>query len=115
MSMAKAAAVPVLGPESRDKEARMRSMLDAAVALFAEDGYAAVSTRRIAEVAGCSETLLFRYFGGKRGLLLAICNDLMVPHGTRPDPDDFASLKDFLEAQLLWVFENEGREGRASR
>lgn len=65
-----------LGPASRDREARMRAMTEAAVDLFSEEGYGAVSTRRIAERAGCSETLLFRYFGDKRGLLLTICNNL---------------------------------------
>jgi AcrR family transcriptional regulator len=50
----------------------MRALVDAAVTLFAEEGYGPVSTRRIAKLAGCSETLLFRYFGGKKGLLRAI-------------------------------------------
>lgn len=82
----------------------MRAMLDAAVTLFSEEGYASVSTRRIAEVAGCSETLLFRYFGGKRGLLLAICNELIDEPTYRPEPADFIGLRDFLENYFLFVF-----------
>lgn len=83
-------------------------MLDAAVSLFSEEGYASVSTRRIAEVAGCSETLLFRYFGGKRGLLLAICNDLSDLREetvTRPDPANFAGLRDYLEYYFRYIFQ----------
>src|SRR5689334_15503506 len=100
------ATTTLLGPESRDKEARMRAMIDSAVELFADEGYSAVSTRRIAEAAGCSETLLFRYFGGKRGLLLAICQDLGVPGASpRPAPTDFQDVAEYLEAYLLRMFD----------
>lgn len=79
----------------------MRAMTDAAVALFSEEGYSGVSTRRIAERAGCSETLLFRYFGDKRGLLMAICNGLTGeggPERTAPQAED---VREFLERYLL--------------
>ena len=90
-----------LGPSSRDKEARMQVMIDAAVALFSEEGYSAVSTRRIAERAGCSETLLFRYFGDKRGLLMAICNSLRgneIQDDLLPEIHD---VRDFIEQYLI--------------
>lgn len=108
--VATASSAPALGPESRDKEARMRAMLDAAVALFSEEGYAAVSTRRIAEVAGCSETLLFRYFGGKRGLLLAICNELTHDPGRRPDPRATGSLREYLEQYFEFILDTLGSQ-----
>lgn len=54
-----------------DKEGRQRALLDAATATFARHGYAAATTREIADMAGCSEGLIHRYFGGKHGLLLA--------------------------------------------
>ena len=44
-----------LGPSSRDKEARMQAMIDAAVALFSEEGYSAVST-----LSNCRTCGLFR-------------------------------------------------------
>jgi TetR/AcrR family transcriptional regulator, regulator of cefoperazone and chloramphenicol sensitivity len=94
-----------LSPSSRDKEARMRAMTDAAVALFSEEGYAAVTTRRIAERAGCSETLLFRYFGDKHGLLLAVCNGLWDQRAdqraARINLPDFPTLHEFLEYYFL--------------
>jgi AcrR family transcriptional regulator len=55
-------------PGKRDKEKRQRSLIDAANAVFAEHGYDAATTRAVAERAGCSEGLIHRYFGGKRGL-----------------------------------------------
>lgn len=91
-----------LNPSSRNKEARMRAMTDAAVALFSEEGYAAVSTRRIAERAGCSETLLFRYFGDKHGLLMAVCNGLWDEGRPERRPaSEFQTLQEYLEYYLL--------------
>jgi len=40
--------------------------------LFAEDGYNAVSTSKVARKAGVSEGLVFRHFKSKEGLLNAI-------------------------------------------
>lgn len=55
-----------------DRSLREKSLLEAALAVFAERGYAAATTREIAERAGCAEALISRYFGGKRGLLSAV-------------------------------------------
>ena len=92
----------------------MRAMTDAAVALFSEEGYSAVSTRRIAERAGCSETLLFRYFGDKRGLLMAICNDLRDgAGGVRRPIEDSQDPREFIEQYLLESFEHFKRQAPA--
>jgi AcrR family transcriptional regulator len=45
-----------------------RLLLDAARDLFTTQGFGGTSTREIAERAGVSETLMFRYFGSKVGL-----------------------------------------------
>jgi AcrR family transcriptional regulator len=45
-----------------------RLLLEAARDLFSSQGYSGTSTREIAERAGVSETLMFRYFGSKVGL-----------------------------------------------
>lgn len=86
----------------------MQTITRAAVELFSEEGYAAVSTRRIAERAGCSETLLFRYFRDKRGLLMAICRDLRVGDGrdVRPPREEFVGVEEFLERYLVGRFAN---------
>ncbi len=55
----------------QDKDLRQKALIEAAEAVFAEHGYDAATTRAVAERAGCSEGLIHRYFGGKRGLLMA--------------------------------------------
>lgn len=47
-------------------------ILDAAAALFAERGYAATTTRAIADAAGVNEVTLFRRFENKLGVLKAL-------------------------------------------
>jgi AcrR family transcriptional regulator len=45
-----------------------RLLLESAKDLFSRQGYSTTSTREIADHAGVSETLMFRYFGSKAGL-----------------------------------------------
>jgi AcrR family transcriptional regulator len=59
-----------------------RLLLDAARELFARQDYRSTTTREIAEVAGVSEYLLFRYFGSKAGLFREA---LVVPFTTFVD------------------------------
>ena len=46
-------------------------LLKAAVKLFADNGYMAVSNAQIARVAGVNPSLISYHFGNKRGLYLA--------------------------------------------
>ncbi len=55
-----------------DKKERL---IATALMLFANDGYNAVSTSRIAKQAGVSEGLIFRHFENKKGLLNAIMQE----------------------------------------
>ena len=55
---------------------KKESILHAALELFANDGYNATPTSRIAKQAGVSEGLIFRHFGSKKGLLEAIMEDV---------------------------------------
>lgn len=57
---------------SRDVERTRESLIKAAIAVFATDGYVGASTREIAKVAGVSEVTLFRYFQNKERLLTAV-------------------------------------------
>ena len=54
-------------------------LLNAAESLFAENGYAATSVRRIADQAGVNPALIHYYFGNKRGLLLAVMDRTLLP------------------------------------
>lgn len=59
---------------SDGQEARCR-LLDAALALFAENGFAKTSTREIARVAKANIASISYYFGDKQGLYRAVFND----------------------------------------
>jgi AcrR family transcriptional regulator len=52
------------------------SILLAALELFANEGYAATPTSKIAKEAGVSEGLIFRHFGSKQGLLDALMKEV---------------------------------------
>ena len=91
-------------PGKHDKERRQRSLIEAANAVFAEHGYDAATTREVAERAGCSEGLIHRYFGGKRGLLLAVMESKAgeVLEGLRSALPDRDNVHDDIEQVLLW-------------
>jgi len=96
--------VTPLEPGKRDKERRQRSLIEAATTVFAEHGYDAATTREVAERAGCSEGLIHRYFGGKRGLLLAVMESKAaeVLEGLRSALPDRDSVAEDIEQVLLW-------------
>ncbi len=51
---------------------KQEKIVQAALRLFAENGYNATATSKVAKEAGVSEGLIFRHFGSKEGLLKAI-------------------------------------------
>ena len=65
-------AVPSSYKRKRNRAVRERALVLAAGKLFSSRGYEAATTREIAELAGCAEGLIHRYFNGKAGLLLAL-------------------------------------------
>lgn len=58
-------------PRSESRAARRRQILDAAVRIFAEEGFFAARTRDIAAAAGVAEGTIYLYFDGKDDLLLS--------------------------------------------
>ncbi len=60
-------------PTRREQaEARKQQIVDAALNLFAQHGFAATSTKRIAQEVGVTEGLIFHYFQNKGELLMAV-------------------------------------------
>lgn len=51
---------------------KQEQILETALTLFAQQGFASTSTSKIAKAAGVSEGLIFRHFQNKDGLLAAI-------------------------------------------
>lgn len=66
-------------PPSEDNGARRETLLDAAVALFAERGQAATTQRAIARRAGVTPALSNYYFGRQEALLAAIVEERIAP------------------------------------
>lgn len=56
----------------RDPEATRRRILAAATREFSAEGYGGARGARIASQAGCSERMVYYYFGSKRGLFRAV-------------------------------------------
>lgn len=56
---------------------KKENILKAALELFANEGYNATSTSKIAKLAGVSEGLIFRHFENKKGLLDALYAEML--------------------------------------
>ncbi|MEW6169702.1 MAG: TetR/AcrR family transcriptional regulator [Pseudomonadota bacterium] len=61
-----------LGTRKVPRDERMEHMLQVAAQVFAARGYHGASMAEIARVAGISKPLLYRYYGSKDGLYLAL-------------------------------------------
>src|SRR5215475_3084148 len=55
-----------------DNDERRKSIVAAAVPLFARNGFAGTTTRELAEAASISEALLFKHFPNKEALYSAM-------------------------------------------
>lgn len=97
-------------------EERREAIVDAAVPLFAERGFDAVTTRDIAAAAGVSEALLYRHFGGKKEIYEAI-QGACVNQASEPVerlmrmPNDTATLVTCIFA-LMWKIQRGPSEQR---
>ena len=67
------------GAERRSPEETRAVILEAARDVFTQQGYARATTRRIASAAGISEVTLFRHFGSKHNLFLAMLDSFAAP------------------------------------
>ncbi len=63
---------------SRTNSSTRQRLIDAALELFTSQGVTETTTRQIAELAQVNEVTLFRQFGNKQGLLLAVIEDSAV-------------------------------------
>jgi TetR/AcrR family transcriptional regulator, regulator of cefoperazone and chloramphenicol sensitivity len=104
-------------PQRSDGEQSRERVLHAALALFAEQGYAKTSTREIAEAAGANLAAISYYFGDKAGLYRAAYTEPM-PCAPVEQIDRFGdqtlSLKDALRG-LYVSFLTPLRQGDTAR
>ena len=78
--------VPAVDPPDAARqtlvEQRSRQLLDAAARLMERDGSEAVSMQALAAEAGVSVGLIYRYFGSKDDILLAVITDVLAAFAT---------------------------------
>ena len=65
-------------PRQRRKETRPQELLEAALALFVEKGYAATRTEEVAQHAGVSKGTLYLYYPSKEELFKAVVRHNVV-------------------------------------
>ncbi|GAB3894794.1 TetR/AcrR family transcriptional regulator [Kibdelosporangium lantanae] len=66
------------GESAGERDSR-QDLLEAAASLFIANGYAATSTRAIAEAAGLRQASLYHYFGGKDEILATLLEATVRP------------------------------------
>lgn len=67
-----------LAPRQRRKDARPQELLDAALALFVDKGFAATRAEEVAARAGVSKGTLYRYYPSKEELFKAVVRNCLV-------------------------------------
>lgn len=71
------------GPRRRLPAAQRRQVIVAAArALFVQQGYEQTTTRMIAEAAGVTDAMIYRHFGSKHDLLLALVEEMTSEFAT---------------------------------
>lgn len=85
--------------------------MHAASRLFTTEGYEALSMRRVAQEAGCSQMAMYRHFANKEALVQHICAELYTQFATRvnaeigAEQDARTKLKRFIRAVLHFAEE----------
>lgn len=110
---------PAAGDRQRDADRSRRLILDAAVAEFAEKGFAGARVSEIAARAGVNKQLISYYFGGKDGLARAIGqrwrgmqDELSAPHQSLPEMITAYGWASFRARQMTRLIAWEGLADR---
>lgn len=88
---------------TRSAHPTRQHLIDTAKDLFVRQGITQTTTRQIADTAGVNEVTLFRHFGTKQGLLLAVFADLGVFDGVGDLPLQVRPDLDLYEGLLIYV------------
>jgi AcrR family transcriptional regulator len=101
----------------RHKASLRNEILDAARTLFVEEGYDAVSMRRVAQRIEYSPTTIYLYFRDKGELFQAICEEMFAKLSRKPEeqakkraadptPDPIAALRERLQTYAKFALKN---------
>jgi len=103
-----------MSPRTRDQNEEMRqrsreAIKEAALELFARQGYTHTTVSQIATRAGVSKGLLYNYFDGKEDLLYQIIEEQielaenMMEQTVREIPDPLRQLETMIEGAIQFV------------
>ena len=98
-------------PRQRRKEARPQELLDAALALFVEKGFAATRSEEVAQRAGVSKGTLYLYYPSKEELFKAVVRQTLsslIAEGTEIASQFEGSSADLLALLLKTWWERVG-------
>lgn len=95
--------------KKRDTSAKRKSILDAAIRTFRDEGYESASMDRIAENAGASKRTVYNHFPSKDDLFQAVIDQFgqemrsmkLIPYDTTRTLEE--QLADFADAELAVV------------
>jgi AcrR family transcriptional regulator len=76
----------------RDKQATKKRLLEAAVSLLTREGFESLGVNAVAQEAGVSKVLIYRYFGSLEGLFDEV--------GRKVDPASIGSITDVVRRRL---------------
>ena len=93
------------------RESRRKQIMDAALELFASEGYSHCSISQLAQYAGISKGLMYNYFKSKEALLIDLIEDGMqeIMHMIDPNMDGIlepAEVEGFIRATFRTMREN---------
>ena len=83
---------------SEKKPSSRKRIVGSALSLFAEQGITAATTKQIAEKAEVNEVTLFRQFGSKQGLLLAVLQEAPIAEKMQAALAEIAGANEPLKA-----------------
>jgi len=97
----------VKSPQRHRIEQKEQDILKSASSLFAELGFTATSTKKIAENAGVSEGTVFNYFATKNDLLIAVISEMyaLLAQKAKSGLSDYTSTED----RIVFLAENHVR------
>ncbi|KKC05065.1 AcrR family transcriptional regulator [Mycobacterium nebraskense] len=98
----------------RDKDGKQRALVEAAAEVFAEQGFEAAVTKEIARRAGCSESMLFHYFGDKQGIFEQVVSRQIAEGVTEAEDKVMEALPNQFVEFVEQLFETRLHQGHGT-
>ena len=97
---------------ARNRDRTRQALAEAAMELFATQGYGATTVEQIADLASVSPRTFFRYFGSKEDVLLPLDEPMEIAPAIRSQPPSLSDLEALRSALVATAPSNEPAAGR---